>query len=104
MIKPITTILKFTILFLVFWFLNNGFLIEPKWVPIQAAFFALISMIMIKYKKIELKYWFYLVGLSYVASGVLEIFKIQTFPEVMASTGFGVLEILIISRVLVRSD
>ena len=104
MIKQILKFLSFlTSLFLLFWFLNNGFLVEPVWQPIQAAFFAGICCIFFKYRKIKLSYWFIFIGFLYLVSAVLEIFKVLIYPEIAASSGFGVLVILIISRVF-RKD
>lgn len=86
------------LLFLFFWFLNSGFSYEQIWLIVQASFFAIISLFIFKYKNIKLMYWFLLIGLFYLTSMVLEIFKIGTLPEILASTGFGILTILIISE------
>ncbi len=104
MIELLIKISKFVILFLFYWFLNNGFLVEPLWLPIQAAFFTAITAVIFKYTKVKLVFWFYLIGFCYITSMVLEILKVFVLPNIAASTGFGILVILIISRLLKRSD
>ncbi len=104
MIKKTILVLKVGGLFMTFWLLNNGFLIEPIWQPIQAAFFTLITVVIFKYIKVKLIYWFYLVGVFYVASAIFDFFKILIIPDIMASTGFGILVIVIVVRFLKRSS
>src|SRR5438552_3952026 len=104
MIKKVITSLKFVGLFLIFWGLNNGFLIEPLWQPVQAIFFACVTLAMFKYSKVKLIYWIYLVGLFYLLAMVMEISKVLILPNILASTGFGILVILVMLRSLKRSS
>ena len=96
MIRILIKVFKVISLFMLFWFLNNGFLMTPSWQPIQAIFFTAVTVIIFKYTKIKLKYWFCLIGLLYIISAVLEVLKVHIFSDVMASTGFGILIIVVL--------
>ncbi|MDP1743245.1 MAG: hypothetical protein Q8L51_00490 [Candidatus Amesbacteria bacterium] len=82
--------------FLFFWFLNSGFSYDKIWLITQALFFALITPLIFRLKYIKIKHWFIFIGILYLASMILEIFKEATYSEILSSTGFGVLTILMI--------
>lgn len=103
MIKTIVKYIRFLIVFLflfaTYWFLNSGFLANPLWLPVQAGFFAMISFFIFKYRRLKLILWFIVVGFFYIASSLFEIFQFPDLSVIAASTGFGVLVILIVSQV-----
>lgn len=108
MIKKIFNKIKFILgylmVFIFFWYLNSGFLAGEIWLPLQALFFTIICYFILKVRKLRLIHWFVFIASLYFSSAILEIFKVQVFPEIIASSGFGVLVILIAPRILVRSD
>lgn len=85
-----------------FWLLNNGFSSDNLRLTGQAIFFALVSLIVFKYKKLSLQHWFLITTLFYLVSMVLEMFKIVPYSEIFANTGFGILTIVIASEVFTR--
>lgn len=99
-IKKGRILVLFLSLFAFYWFLNSGFLANPFWLPLQAVLFTCTTFLAFKYKQIKLAFWFSLVGSLYILSSVLEIFKYQQFSVMAASTGFGILVILIVSNLL----
>lgn len=108
MIKIILNKIKvfvfFIFLFLFYWFLNSGFLIDPSWLIIQAIFFTIMSRLIFINQKISLSHWFLFIALLYFVSAILEIFNIAVFPEIASSSGFGVLVILVVSRLFVNKE
>ncbi len=89
-----------SLLFLFFWFLNSGFSYSQIMPIAQALFFAIIISLIFKLNYIKLKHWFIFIGILYLASMMLEIFKEAIYSEILASTGFGTLTILIIFEAL----
>ncbi len=92
----------FATIFTFYWFLNSGFLADPLWLPIQAAMFTVITLFISRYKKTKLSFWFLTTGLFYVGSFIFEVVKLREMSVVSASTGFGILVIVILFRVFER--
>lgn len=101
MYKKIFKLFAIIILFLIFWFLSNGFLVNILGV-VESVFFTAIVVIVFKYKEIKLKFWIYCVIALYATSAITEILKMATFPDVVASLGFGILIIAILVNSLRR--
>ena len=88
--------LVFIVSFIVFFFLNTGFYEKPLWLVIQAVFFALVVVFIFleKIKKIWLIYFFLALFVGMVIS---ILFENVFVAEVLGSTGFGLVIILLIS-------
>jgi hypothetical protein len=89
----------FLLLFAFYWFLNSGFLTDPLWLPIQASLFTVITLFIFRYQKIKLVFWFLAIGLLYISTAVFEILQLRQASIMAASTGFGVLVIVILFQV-----
>jgi len=94
----------FLSLFILFWFLNSGFLTYSWWLVAQAGLFTVITFVIVKHQKIKLFFWFVIIGLLYILSSIFEIFKLIEMSVIAASTGFGILAVLIIFFSLKRGD
>ena len=92
-VKPL---LVFVGSFIAFFFLNTGFYERPLWLVLQAAFFALVAVLMFlgKIKKIWLIYFFLVL---FVGMAISILFENVFVAEVLGSTGFGLVIILLIS-------
>lgn len=88
------------LLFAFYWFVNSGFLTNPLWLPLQAALFTVITLLMFRYRRIKLSYWFVAIVLLYALSATFEIFKLSQLSIMAASSGFGILTIVILFEVL----
>ena len=82
--------------FILFFFLNTGFYEKPLWLVLQATFFALVAVLMFlrKIKKVWLIYFFFFLFVGMVVS---ILFEGVFVAEVLGSTGFGLIIILLIS-------
>ena len=88
------------LLFALFWFVNSGFLTETLWLLVQAGLFTVVTLLIFKYQKIKLAHWFLVIVFLYVSSAVFEIFELPQISIMAASSGFGILTIVILFQVL----
>ena len=88
--------LVFIVSFIIFFFLNTGFFEKPLWLVLQAAFFALVVLLLFlnRLKRLWLIYFFFALFMGMVAS---ILFENVFVAEVFGSTGFGLIIILLIS-------
>ncbi len=94
----------FLSLFILFWFLNSGFLTYSWWLVTQAGLFTVVTFVIVKHQKIKLFFWFVIIGSLYILSSIFEIFKLMEMSVIAASTGFGILIVLIVFYSLKRSN
>ncbi len=82
--------------FILFFFLNTGFYEEPLWLVLQAAFFALVAVLMFlgKIRKTWLIYFSFVLFVGMVIS---ILFEGVFVAEILGSTGFGLIIILLVS-------
>ena len=88
--------LVFVASFLVFFFLNTGFYEEPLWLVFQAVFFALVVVFMFL-KKVRRIWLIYSALVFFIGMVVSILFESVFVAEILGSTGFGLVIILLIS-------
>ena len=88
--------LVFIVSFIIFFFLNTGFYEEPLWLVLQAVFFAFVVVFMF-IKKVRRIWLIYSALVFFVGMVVSILFESVFLAEVLGSTGFGLVIILLIS-------
>jgi len=88
--------LVFIVSFIIFFFLNTGFFEKPLWLVFQAVFFALVVVFMFL-KKVRRIWLIYSALVFFVGMVVSILFENVFVAEVLGSTGFGLVIILLIS-------
>lgn len=82
-------------LFFLFWFINSGFFSQPFWLPLQAFFFMLVTLVMM-FVRAPVSIWFLVIAAFFLLSALLEIFNLAVLSEIAGSTGFGILALVVI--------